>query len=72
MQTATGVTEIRKRQNLSISQLALKAGVSRVTVYAVENGEPVSLETLVRIATALDVPLANIAPEAAERIEGVA
>lgn len=72
MQAATGVTEIRQRQNLSISHLAIKAGVSRVTVYAVERGETVSLETLVSIAAALGVPLSDIAPGAAERLEEVA
>jgi transcriptional regulator with XRE-family HTH domain len=72
MQAATGVTEIRHRQRMSISRLAAKAGVSRVTVYAVERGESVSLETLVSIAAALGVPLSEIAPGAAERLEGVA
>lgn len=69
---ATGVTEIRKRQGLTITDVAVKTGMSRVTVYAVEAGEIVSLETLVTIARVLDVPLAEIAPDAAKELEGVA
>lgn len=69
---ARNVTAIRERLGLSISQLATDAGMSRVTVYAVERGEPVSLDTLVRVAGALKVSLAEIAPDAAKVVGAVA
>ena len=71
-QAATGVTEIRQRQKMSISQLAVRAELTRVTVYAVERGESVSLETLVNIARALGVSLSDIAPDVAKALEEVA
>ena len=66
------VPEILAERGMSQGELGRQAGLSRLTVYAAYRGKPVSLETLVKIARALDVPLAEIAPDAAKALEGVA
>lgn len=72
MLVASGVGQIRRTRGMSISELAARASITRVTVYAVERGDSVSLETLISIAAALDVPLSRIAAEAARLLDGVA
>lgn len=71
MAIATGVTEARIARGLTILALSKLTGQSRVTIYAAERGDDVNLETLVEIARALDVPLSQIAPDAAERLGAV-
>jgi transcriptional regulator with XRE-family HTH domain len=52
------VREERIKQGLSLNLLAASAGLSRQMVSFIEKGERFpSLETLLRIAEALDVPL---------------
>lgn len=72
METSTAEL-IRLRLALGWSQyrLASVAGLPRQTVAHVERGGKASLETLVRIAKALDAPLASFAPLAADLLEGV-
>lgn len=72
MHAATGVTELRCERGMTVVSLAKAAGMSRVTLYAIERGEPVSIDLLIRLAKALEVPLATIAPDAAERVAEVA
>ncbi len=72
MHAAIGVTELRCERGMTVARLAQLAEMSRVTVYAVERGEPVSMDTLIRVATALEVPLSTIAPDAADRVAEVA
>ena len=54
----------RERRELSISELARRAGVAKATVSQLENGggNP-SVETLWALATALDVPFAVLVDE---------
>lgn len=66
------IAEIRIGKKMSIAALARAAQVTRPTVYAAESGKNVDLDTLVRIAAALEVPLVEIAPDAAKVVEAVA
>jgi transcriptional regulator with XRE-family HTH domain len=54
----------RERRDLSVSELARRAGVAKATVSQLENGggNP-SVETLWALATALDVPFAVLVDE---------
>ena len=47
--------ELRLSQNRNQSQIAQEAGVSRRTITRLENGEGVSLDTLIRVMRALGV-----------------
>jgi len=55
--------EVRERQQMTARELADLAGVSIRYVYALESGERVnpSRNVLVRLSTALDVPMYTIA-----------
>jgi transcriptional regulator with XRE-family HTH domain len=57
----------RLQQNISQAQLAEAAGVSRRTITRLENGEGISVETLIRIMRALGIEnrLAALVPEPA-------
>jgi len=46
---------IRLGENISQSQLADEAGISRRTITRLENGEGISVDTLIRIMRALDL-----------------
>ena len=72
MAEGSRIAELRTARRMTIAGLARAASVSRPTVYAAEAGEPVGLETLVKIAAALEASLADISPEAAKAIEAVA
>jgi transcriptional regulator with XRE-family HTH domain len=50
----------RERRNLTQDQLVLAARIDRVTIWRVETGQESKLSTLLRIARALDVPLADL------------
>lgn len=45
---------VRLQQNTSQAQLADKAGLNRWTISKIENGEPVTLMSLIQILRALD------------------
>ena len=47
--------KLRLAQNINQTQLAREAGVSRRTITRLENGEGISLDTLIRVMTALGV-----------------
>ena len=72
MPTATLLRDVRKRRGMPITELARRAQVSRNTLYYAEAGEPVSLDTLVKIAAALEVSLSEISPSAALMVGSVA
>jgi len=55
-----GINVGRLRGRLTKENLAKKAGLSRQTISAIEAGQSISLESLVRIANALNVPLADL------------
>lgn len=61
---ATALRRERERRDLSVSELARRAGVAKATVSQLENGggNP-SVETLWALATALDVPFAVLVDE---------
>jgi DNA-binding XRE family transcriptional regulator len=63
---------VRGRRGMPIATLAERAQVARGTVYAAEAGKLVRLAPLLRMAGALEVPLAEISPDAAKTIEAVA
>lgn len=49
------LVQLRLARNVNQQQLAREAGVSRRTVTRLENGESVSLDTLLRVMRALDI-----------------
>lgn len=60
------VREFREAKGLSRAQLALRSRVSRPTLNVAEvDVECVRIETLIKLAKALDVTLDEIAPERA-------
>lgn len=72
MPTAPLLKEVRQRRGMPVAELARRARISRNTLYYAEAGEPLGLDTLVKLAAALDVPLAEISPEAAALVAAVA
>nr|WP_299383845.1 helix-turn-helix transcriptional regulator [Allomuricauda sp.] len=48
------IRQIRLQQNTSQAQLANKAGLNRWTIIKIENGEPVTLMSLIQILRALN------------------
>lgn len=61
---ATTLRRERERRDLSVSELARRAGVAKATVSQLENGRGnPSVETLWALATALDVPFAVFVDE---------
>lgn len=64
--------EVRERRGMPIATLAARAGIGRGAVYRAEDGQNVLLDTAIRFAQVLEVPLADIAPDAAKTLEGVA
>jgi transcriptional regulator with XRE-family HTH domain len=61
--------EIRLGKNINQTQLAEEAGVSRRTITRLENGEGVSLDTLIRVVQALGLAdrLATLLPDPSVR-----
>lgn len=49
----------RLRGRMKQRELAEKAKVSRQTLGKIENGQPIALNSIVKIANALDVPVAD-------------
>jgi transcriptional regulator with XRE-family HTH domain len=66
--TGRGLAELLAAHGLSGFRLARRTGLARATVHKAIHGRPVSLDTLVRIAAALDVPLGRLSPMAAELV----
>lgn len=72
------IEAIRLGGNISQSQLASEAGISRRTITRLENGEGISVETLIRIMRALNLadrleallPDPNIRPIDRVRLKG--
>lgn len=55
------IREIRKKQGKSGSWVAIKAGLSKTTIYDIENGiKKPRQDTLLRIADALHVPIEEL------------
>jgi transcriptional regulator with XRE-family HTH domain len=54
------IRQERRRQKLTQDDVWMAAGLNRWTVQRVEAGEEVKLSTLLRIARALDTPLADL------------
>lgn len=67
-----GIRELRERRGMPLAELARRTDLSRGTLYAAESGAPQRLDTLVRIARELEVPLSRISPDAAQAVEAVA
>lgn len=61
--------QLRLSKNINQSALAAEAGVSRRTITRLENGEGISLDTLIRVMRALGVAdrLASLLPDPATR-----
>jgi len=51
---------IRLRGKLIQEELSKKAGISRITLSAIDNGRSISLKNLIKIAKALDVNVADL------------
>lgn len=54
------VREERERQHLTQEQVILAARIDRVTIWRVETGREMKLSTLLKIASVLNVPLADL------------
>ena len=67
----TPLAVILEQRGLSQAQLRHRTGLARQTVTEAYYGRAVSLETMVRIARALDVPLKVLDPVAAQDLDGV-
>lgn len=67
-----GIKAIRERRGMPLAELARRADLSRGTLYAAESGIASRLDTLVRIARVLEVPLSEISPDAAQAVAEVA
>ena len=62
--------EERERQDLSLTRLSEKAGLSRQTIGFLEQRKRIpTLETMARIAAALDVELSDLIREAEKQKE---
>lgn len=61
------IRELRIAQGLTAEQLAVKAGTTHTTIYAIEAGGNVKLGLALRIANALGVPLSEILEEPNEQ-----
>ena len=61
--------QLRLSRNINQTTLARNAGVSRRTITRLENGQGVSLDTLIRVMKALDVAdrLENLLPDPSVR-----
>ena len=67
-----GIRQLHEARGLSHTELGRLAKVSRTTLYLAEAGDDrVKLESLIKIARALEVPLRDIAPEGADLIKAV-
>jgi len=53
------IKEIAKQKGISISDLADKLGISRITLHSQMNGNP-TIETLQKIAIALEVEVSEL------------
>lgn len=62
---------ILAEQHVSKEALIRRSGLSKPTVYDACAGNTVSLETMARIARALDVPLCLLDPDAADDLDGL-
>lgn len=58
----TKIKELREKQGLTQTDLANKSGVSRATIWALENGtaRSTTTKTLFKVATALNTTVDNI------------
>lgn len=73
LQARTRVAEILEQRGWSQGELVRRSGVNRMTVWwAFHGSSPVSLESWIAIAKALEVPLSQIAPEQAAKLDGLA
>lgn len=66
------VAQILQQRGWSIGELCRRADVAYQTGWTAYHGtKPLSIESWVAIARALDVPLSEIAPHQAAKLEGV-
>jgi transcriptional regulator with XRE-family HTH domain len=72
MTNAERIRAWQQRRGIPTAELARRAGVSRRTLYNLLEGMDSNLDTLIGVAKALEVPLAEIAPDAAARVAEVA
>lgn len=58
----SNIKTIREKMGMSQEELAVKAGISRVTLSCLETGaaESASTKTLLKIATALNTPIEEV------------
>jgi transcriptional regulator with XRE-family HTH domain len=63
------IEQLRLTKNINQAQIAIEAGVSRRTISRLENGQTVSLDTLIRVLKALGIieQLALLIPDASVR-----
>lgn len=59
------------KQRMSQGELTRRTGLSKQTVYDAYHGRDVSSYTMAKIAIALNVPLAQLDPDAAADLDGL-
>lgn len=71
-QAATRLAQILSERGWSQGELVRRSGVNRMSVWWAYHGtKSLSLDSWAAIARALDVPLSEIAPHQAAKLEGV-
>lgn len=68
----TRLAQIMADRHISQGELGRRTGLSRMVIWwAYHDTKPCSIESWVAIARALDVPLSEIAPHQAAKLDGV-
>lgn len=63
--------ELRQQKQMTINELAVKAGVSRYSIILAEEGTRLTAETLFKIANALDTTIADLLGEKIPAFDGM-
>jgi transcriptional regulator with XRE-family HTH domain len=50
------IKKYRKKNSLTLEQLGLSIGVDKSAMHRIENGKPITITTLLKISTILEVP----------------
>ena len=71
MQSRSALAVVLEQLGISQGEVMRRSGLARQTVTEAYHGRPVSSLTMVKIAKAIHVPLSDIAPLAAEELDGL-
>ena len=71
MQSRSALAVVLEQLGISQGEVMRRSGLARQTITEAYHGRPVSSLTMVKIAKAIHVPLSDIAPLAAEELDGL-